>query len=123
MKRSAWSEPALITAVLQSAVALVVAIGTALTARQAGAIEAGAAALGALIVALSVHPFQVPALTGLLTAAGTVLVAFSVHHVSIAEVSMVNVGVTAILAAYVRTQVRPVAPVTAVPAVSAVPPA
>jgi hypothetical protein len=109
MKRSTWSEPALIVAVLQAVVALIVALGTALSAKQAGSIEAVAAALGALIVAASVHPFQVPALTGLLTAAGTVLVAFGVKHVSIAEVSMVNVAVTAILAAFVRTQVTPVA--------------
>lgn len=111
MKRSTWSEPALIVAVLQAVVALVVALGTALTAQQAGSIEAGAAALGALIVAISVHPFQVPALTGLLTAAGTVLIAFGVHHVSIETVSAVNLVITAVIAGYVRTQVSPVAPV------------
>ena len=110
MKRSTWSEPALIVAVLQAVVALTIALGTALSAKPAGGIEAGAAALGALIVAVSVHPFQVPALTGLLTAAGTVLVAFGVHHVSVEAVSTVNVAVAAVIAAYFRTQVTPVAP-------------
>jgi hypothetical protein len=109
MKRSTWSEPALIVSVLQAAVALIIALGTALSAQKAGAFEAGAAALGALIVALSVHPFQVPALTGLLTAAGTVLIAFGVHHVSVETVSAVNLAVTVALAAFVRTQVTPVA--------------
>jgi hypothetical protein len=101
-------------AVLQAVVALIVALGTALSARQAGSIEAVAAALGALIVAVSVHPFQVPALTGLLTAAGTVLIAFGVHRVSIETVSAVNLVITAVIAGYVRTQVAPVAPVAAV---------
>src|ERR1019366_8908382 len=110
MKRSTWSEPALIVAVLQAVVALTIDLGTALSAKPAGGIEAGAVALRARTGAGRVIHFQVPALTGLLTAGGTVLDAFGVHHVSVEAVSTVNVAVAAVIAAYGRTQVTPVAP-------------
>jgi hypothetical protein len=117
LKRSAWSEPALIVAVLQAAVAMVVALKFNLTAGQTGAIEAVAAALGALIVALSVRPFAVPTLTGLITAGGTLLAAFGVHHATSGSVSTFNLAVAAVLALGTSLRVTPVvnAPPSAVP--------
>lgn len=109
MKRSAWSEPALAVAILQAAGALIVALGLSLTAKQTGAIEAAIAAAGALVVAASVRPFQVPALLGLLTAAGTVLVAFGIHHITSGQVSAFSATLAVIVAGIVRAQVIPAA--------------
>jgi hypothetical protein len=109
MKRLLSLEPVLSAGVVQSAVALVVALGFSLTAGQSGAIEAAAAALGALIMALSVRPFQVPALTGALTAIGTLLVAYGVHGVTPGLVSSFNAALVAILAIVLRGHVTPVA--------------
>jgi hypothetical protein len=109
MKRLLSLEPVLSAGVIQAAIALVVALGFSLTAGQSGAIEAAAAAVAALITALSVRPFQVPALTGALTAVGTLLVAFGVPHVQPSLVSSFNAALVAILAIVLRGHVTPVA--------------
>lgn len=107
MKRLLSLEPVLSAGVAQAAIALVVALGFHLTAGQAGSVEAAAAALGALIVALTVKPFQVPALTGALTAIGTLLVAFGLHAVTPGLVSSFNAALVAILALILRQHVTP----------------
>lgn len=107
MKRLLSLEPVLSAGVVQAAIALVVALGFTLTAGQSGAIEAAAAALAALIMALSVRPFQVPALTGALTAIGTLLVAYGVHGVTPGLVSSFNAALVAVLALILRQHVTP----------------
>jgi hypothetical protein len=109
LKRLLSLEPVLSAGVVQDAIALVIALGFTLTAGQSGAIEAAAAGLGALIMALSVRPFQVPVLTGALTAIGTLLVAYGVHGVSPGMVSSFNAALVAILAIVLRGHVTPVA--------------
>jgi hypothetical protein len=109
MKRLLSLEPVLSAGVVQAAIALVVALGFHLTAGQSGAIEAATAGLAALIMALSVRPFQVPALTGALTAIGTLLVAFGVHGVQPNLVSSFNAALVAVLAIVLRGHVTPVA--------------
>lgn len=108
-------EPAMVVGLLQAALALGVALGLTLTAGQAGALEAAAAGVAAIIVAASTRPVAPPILTGGLTAIFTCLVAFGVPHVTEATVSALNVAVVAVLAIVLRAHQTPVAPAPPVP--------
>lgn len=108
--RTLRSEPALVAGVIQAGLGLAVALGLSLTAGQAGALEAAAAGLAAVIVAASTRPVAVPVLTGGLTAIFTCLVAFGVPHATAATVSALNVAVAAVLAIVLRGHQTPVAP-------------
>ena len=103
------TEPALITAVVQAALSLIAATGLTLTAGQSGAILAVTTALLALITAAATRPFQVSALTGLLTAAFTLAIAFGVTGITPGFVAAANGAIVAIAALLVRVHVTPVA--------------
>jgi hypothetical protein len=100
--------PVLTAGVIQSALALGVALGLHLTPVQTGAIEAAAAAVLAVIAALRVRPFEVSVLGGVLVAIGTVLVAFRVPHVTPGLVSIAYALFSALIAGFVHSQVSPV---------------
>lgn len=108
-------EPAMVTGVLQAALALGVTLGLSLTASQSGALEAAAAGVAAIIVAASTRPVAPPILTGGLTAILTCLVAFGVPHVTAASVSAVNVLAAAVLAIVLRGHQTPIAAPQPVP--------
>ena len=108
MKRITVGEPAVLAGLAQSVLALIVAVGFHLTARQAGSIEAAFAALVTLYVAFSVRPFPVAAVTGAMTTVGTLLIAFGVPHVSSGLVSTVNAVLASVLALVLRGHVTPV---------------
>lgn len=99
------SEPALILAFVQAGLSLLIGAGLHLTVTQAGSIEAAVAAAAGLVVAVSVKPFAVASLTGLIAAAGTLLITFGVQHVSAGLVSEVNAVVVAVLALLIRGNV------------------
>ena len=101
------TEPALFVGLVQTALALLVSTGLHLTAAQAGSIEAAAAAALGLVVAASTRPFQVAALTGLISALGTLVTTFGLHHVTPGQVSAVNAFVVAILALILRSHLTP----------------
>lgn len=100
------SFPFLSAAVVQAALALVVALGFHLTAVQTGSIEAAAAAVLALLAAPHVLPAVVPLFLGALTAIGALLVAFRVPHVTAGEVSAVVALVAAVLGGIGHTAVE-----------------
>jgi ribose/xylose/arabinose/galactoside ABC-type transport system permease subunit len=91
------SWPFLSAAFVQAALAMVVAFGFHLSARQTGSIEAAAAAVLALLVAPHVKEVVVPLAIGALTAMGALLVAFKLPHVSSAEVSAFVAALVALL--------------------------
>jgi hypothetical protein len=91
------TDPALVMTVVQGALALVVSLGFALSAKQTGAIEGAVTAALGLIVAISTKPFRTGAATAFISAAGTVLLAFRVPHISPATVSAISVAVTGVL--------------------------
>jgi len=91
------SFPFLSAAFVQSALALVVALGFHLTAVQTGSIEAVAAALLALATAPHVSPPPVPLMLGALTAIGALLVAFRLPNVTSGEVSAIVAALAALL--------------------------
>lgn len=106
----ARTEPAAVTAIVQALIGLVVQFGFTLTAAETGSLLAATTAGLAVIAAAATRPFQVSALTGLLTALGTLLLAFGVPHVQAGMVTAVNavvVGAFAFLGT--RPQVTPVA--------------
>jgi hypothetical protein len=107
--RTIRNEPAMVTGVLQAALALAVTLGLSLTAGQTGKLEAAAAGVAAIIVAASTRPVAPPILTGGLTAIFTCLVAFGVPHVTEATVSALNVAVVAVLAIVLRAHQTPIA--------------
>lgn len=103
------SEPAALAGVLQALISLAVSWGLNLTAAQAGGIEAAGTAVLAILVARSVRPFPVAALTGAMTTIGTLLMAFGVPHVTAGEVSAVNAILASVLALILRGHVTPLA--------------
>lgn len=106
-KRLLASEPALAAGTGQVVIALIVGLGFSLTPGQAGAVEAATAALGALLVAVSVRPVPPAAFTGALSAAGTLLAAFGLPHASAGSVSTVSAVLAALLATALRGHVSP----------------
>ena len=103
------TEPAMITAVIQAILAVIVSFGFSLTAGETGAIVAVTSALLALVTALSARPFAVSALTGLVNAIVTLLVAFGVHNIQPDMVASVNAAIVAISALVLRSHITPVA--------------
>lgn len=101
--------PVLTAGVIQSALALAVALGLHLTVVQTGSIEAAAAAVLAVVTAAAVRPFEVSLLGGVLTALGTLLVAFRVPHVTPGLVSTAFGLFSAVIAGFVHTNVSPAA--------------
>ena len=107
------TEPAMITAAVQALIALVVSLGYSLSAGQTGAIVAVTTAVLALITAAAARPFQVSALTGLVSAVVTLLLAFGVHGIQPSFVSTFNAAIVAVLALVLRSHVTPVATLAA----------
>jgi hypothetical protein len=101
------SEMPMISSVLQSALAMLVGLGLAVSARTTGEIEASVAAAGAVIVALGTRPFQVALLTGASHAVVLLLLAFGVHGVSSSTISAVNSVIVVLSALLVRQHVTP----------------
>jgi uncharacterized membrane protein len=99
------AEPALLAAIGQGIVALIVT-RCHLTGPEAAAIEAAAAALFAAVVAVLTRPLRVAPLTALITAAGTLLAAFGVHG-SAGDVSLANAVLAALMLAYTSLRVTP----------------
>jgi hypothetical protein len=106
MKRFLSSYPFLSAATVQAAIALAIALGWHLTPVQTGAIEAAAAAVLAVLVAVSVRPFPVPLFTGALLAIGTLLVSFKAPHVTSGEVSSVVAFLAALLGGFGHSAVN-----------------
>jgi hypothetical protein len=113
LKRLLSLEPVLSAGTVQAVLALVVALGFTLRPGVTGAIEAAAAALGALIAAAAVDKATPVLYTGLLTAVGTLLIAFGVHGVSSGLVSAVNAVLAIVLASLLREKVTPKAALAA----------
>jgi hypothetical protein len=103
------TEPALITGVVQAVLALLAGTVLALTAAETGAVLAVTTALLALVAAIATRPFQVAALTGLVTAVVTLLIAFGVPHVSPGIVATLNAAIVAVFALILRLHVTPLA--------------
>lgn len=103
------TEPAMITAVVQAILGVVVSFGFSLTAAQTGAIMAVTTALLAAVTAVSARPVAVSALTGLVSAVVTLLVAFGVHNIQPDMVASVNAAIVAISALVLRGHITPVA--------------
>ncbi len=103
------TEPALITGVVQAVIGLVAGRGFTLCAGQAGADLAVTTAVLGLHTAIATRPFQVSALTALVTAVVTLLIAFGVKNVSPGIVSTLNAAIVAVAALLVRVHVTPVA--------------
>jgi membrane-bound ClpP family serine protease len=100
------NEPALISGVVQSLLALLVGLGLHLTTDQTGAILAVVAAVLGLVAAAATRPFHVAALTGVVSAVIPLLLAFGVHA-STADISTVNAVIVAVFALLVRMHVSP----------------
>lgn len=100
--------PALFSTLAQAVLALIIATGlTSLTAGQAGVIEAAVSAGAGLVVALMVHEFSVPVLTGFVSAVVTALVAFGVPHVTPQLTSLVSAVIVALAGFFVHSQATP----------------
>ena len=93
----ARTDPALVMAVGQGALALGISLGLTLTAGETGAIEAAATAVLGLAVALYTRPFRTGAATAAVAAVGTVLLAFKVPGISPGLVSVASTLVTGLL--------------------------
>lgn len=93
----ARTDPALVMAVVQGALALGISLGLTLTAGETGAIEAAATAVLGLAVALYTRPFRTGAATALVAALGTLLLAFKVPGISPGLVSVASTLVTGLL--------------------------
>ena len=93
----ARTDPALVMAVVQGALALGISLGLTLTAKQTGAIEAASTAVLGLAVALYTRPFRTGAATAAVAALGTVLLAFKVPGISPGLVSVASTLVTGLL--------------------------
>lgn len=93
----ARTDPALVMAVVQGALALGISLGLTLTAKQTGAIEGAATAVLGLAVALYTRPFRTGTATAAIAAAGTVLLAFRVPGISPGLVSVTSTLVTGLL--------------------------
>ena len=87
------TEPAMVTAVVQAILGVIVSFGFSLTADETGAIMAVTTALLGLVTAVSARPFAVSALTGLVSAVVTLLVAFGVHGIQPNTVVSVNAAI------------------------------
>lgn len=103
------TEPAMITAVVQAILAVIVSFGFSLTAAETGSIMAVTTALLAAVTALSARPVAVSALTGLVSAVVTLLVAFGVHGIQPDMVASVNAAIVAISALVLRGHITPMA--------------
>lgn len=104
------TEPALFVGAVQAILALVAGAGLNLTAAQSGGLLAATTAVLTLIAAIATRPFQVSALTGVVTVAGTLAVAFGLKNVDPGLVASVNGVIVAAFAFFgIRPQVTPVA--------------
>lgn len=102
------TEPALVTGVIQTVIALLAGTVVALSASQEAAILAVTTAILGLIAAAATRPFQVSALTALTGTIVTLLVGFGVPHVDPSIVATVNAAITAVASLIVRLHVTPV---------------
>ena len=111
------SEPAMLAALGQAAVAAIALLGFHLTAGQTGALSAAAAAVAAAITGLRARPVKPALLTGALTALGAVMIAFGVPHVTSGLVATASTFLAAIMSTVLRSHVTPIplkpAPLTA----------
>ena len=107
------TEPAMITAAVQTILAVIVTSGFNLTAGETGAILAAFTALLALVTAASARPFAVSALTGLVSAIVTLLLAFGVHNIQPNLVASINAAIVAVSALVLRGHITPVATLNA----------
>lgn len=103
------TEPALILALAQALLSLLVGAGLNLTPTQTGAILAVVSAASGLVVAIAVKEIAAPVLVGFSTAVGTLLITFNVPHVSSGLVSAVNGVIVALVALILRGNVTTIA--------------
>lgn len=103
------TEPALIVGVVQAVLALLAGTVLTLTAGQTGAVLSVTTAALALVAAIATRPFQVAALTGLVTAVVTLLITFGVPHVQAGTVATLNAAIVAVFALVLRLHVTPLA--------------
>lgn len=104
------SYPVLVGAVLQSALALALALGAPLSRDTTGIVEACVAFAAGLALAIVTRPFSVPILTGIVNALIVALATYGVPHVTVGLVSIVDALIVALAAFFVHSQVSPVAP-------------
>lgn len=98
-------EPALILALFASVVQMVAAFVYPLTIDQQGVLNAVAVGIAGLVTALLVHSEQlVPAIVGLVQAVLALILAFNLHLFGSNQVAIMAF-ITAVGAAFVRTQV------------------
>lgn len=103
------TEPAMIVAVVQTVIGVIVSLGFGLSADATAAILAFTTALLAFIPAVLARPVQVSALTGLVSAGVTLLLAFGVHGIQPGLVSSLNAAIVALMAIVLRGHLTPVA--------------
>lgn len=103
------TEPVLLTGLVQTLLAFAVGTGWHLTTAEGAGIIAATTAILALVAAVATRPFQVPALTGAVTAVVTLLVAFGVPHIQLGDVATLNAVIVAVMALVLRLHTTPVA--------------
>jgi hypothetical protein len=103
------TEPAMIVAVAQTVIGLVVSLGFNVSADATAAVLAFTTALLAFVPAVLARPVQVSGITGLVSAGVTLLLAFGVHGIQPGLVASLNAAVVAVMAIILRGHLTPVA--------------
>lgn len=107
------TEPVLLTSVVQAVLALIVWLGVPLTSGQTGAIPAVTTTVLALIAVAATRPFQMSALTGLVSAVVALLIAFGVHNVRPGFAFTLTAAIVAVVAVITGLHVSLVATLNA----------
>lgn len=106
MKISFNREPALWLGVLAAVLNLATGFGLPVSTAQTGLINAGVAAVLALVAAWAVKPFPVPLLVGAVNAGLALGIGFGLHITS-GQVGLIDAVIVAAAAVFLRSQVSP----------------
>lgn len=101
-------EPALWLGLIETTLAVVVALAWHLTGEQVGLINAAAAAVVGLLAAVAVRPFPVPLLLGAVRAVLGLAVGFGLALTG-EQVGLLNAAAAALVAVIMRVHVEPTA--------------
>jgi hypothetical protein len=108
MKYRLTGEPALVLTLINAVVALVAGMIPALTTTEAGAINAAAAAVLALVAAWAVKPFPVALLIGAFNTLAALAIAFYPHlHLDQNWVGLADAVIAAAFGVWMRMHVSP----------------
>lgn len=106
MRISFQQEPALWLGVLAAVLNLGTGFGLPVSTTQTGLINAGVAAVLALVAAWAVRPFPVPLLVGAVNAVAALGIGFGLHVTS-GQVGLIDAVIVAGAALVLRSQVSP----------------